>query len=69
MFKGNETQEHVNNCNETWEEMGEKKEKCPKFDRIINRQRKDKTKIAKIFKENSKIVEKYHDQNIKIKWK
>ena len=66
-FKENETQEHVYNCNEIWEEMGEKQENYPKFDRIKNGQRKDQIKIAKIFKEILKIVEKYHDQNIKIK--
>ena len=66
-FEENETQAHVYNCNEIWKEMGKKKENYPKFDKIINGQRQDKIRIAKIFKEILKIVEKYHDQNIKIK--
>ena len=47
--------------------MGERKENYPKFERIKNGQRKDQIRIAKNFKEILKIVEKYHDQNIKIK--
>ena len=66
-LKENETQLHVYNCNEIWEEMGKKQENYPKYEKIINGFRNEKIRIAKIFKDILKILEKYSEQNDKIK--
>ena len=66
-LKENETQQHVYTCNKIWEEMGKRKENYPKYEKIINGFRNEKIRIAKIFKDILKIVEKYSDQNNKIK--
>ena len=46
-----------------------KKRNHPTYDKTINGFRNEKIRIAKIFKDILKIVEKYSDQNNKIKWK
>ena len=66
-LKENETQAHVYICNEIREIIGKKKEDYPKFEKIKNGSRKEKIEIAKIFRENLKIIEKYHEQNSIIK--
>ena len=66
-LKENETQQHVYTCNQIWEEMGKGEENYPKYEKIINGFRNEKIRIAKIFKDILKIVEKYSDQNNKIK--
>ena len=66
-LKENETQEHIYSCIEILKITGNKEEKCPKYERIIQGSRKDQLKIAKIFKENMKIKENFQDRNRKMK--
>ena len=66
-LKENETQEHIYSCIEILKITGNKEEKCPKYEKIMNGSRRDQLKIAKIFKENMKIIENFQDRNRKIK--
>ena len=56
-LKENETQQHVYICNEIFKISGRKNENNPMYEKIINGNRKEKIEIAKIFKENMKIIE------------
>ena len=56
-LKENETQQHIYICNEIFKISGRKKENNPMYEKIINGNRKEKIEIAKIFKENMKIIE------------
>ena len=52
-----ETQFHVYSCDVIWKIRGENKETFPSFDKIISGSTNEKIKIAKVFKENFKILE------------
>ena len=62
-LKENETQQHIYICNEILKVSGRKKENYPMYEKILNGNRKEKIQVAKIFKENMKIIEIYKQQN------
>ena len=53
-----ETQFHVYTCDVIWKIRGENKEKFPSFEKMISGSRNEKIQIAKVFKENFKILER-----------
>ena len=63
VWKKNETQQHIYVCNEIFKVSGRKKENCPMYEKILNGNRRDEIEVAKIFKENMKIIEIYKQQN------
>ena len=67
-MKENETQEHIYSCIEILKITGKREEKYPEYEKIMNGSRRDQLKIAKIFKENLKIIENFQDRNRKLKW-
>ena len=53
----NETQEHIYKCEEILKLKAQKYEKYPEYEKIISGNSREKLQIARIFRENMKIIE------------
>ena len=56
--KEEETQFHVYTCEEIWKIRGDNRENYTSYEKILDGKRKEKIQIAKVFRENFKIIER-----------
>ena len=56
--KEEETQFHVYTCEEIWKIRGDNRENYTSYEKILDGTRKEKIQIAKVFRENFKIIER-----------
>ena len=56
--KEEETQFHVYTCEEIWKIKGENREKYISYEKILDGKRNEMIQIAKVFRENYKILER-----------